>query len=197
MLQLEQILNRTPSVGMIPQLPHEPARPKKRAVHASPRGSPTRCGSSGSRAPLSSLCRLRDFEGSIIGCVSVCLPRQFVLGNGRFEQCILIVVVTWFGLGPTLGNLLPPHAFSRRRVAFSAPPCLSSNEQCMHLDRLGLREHTYSLEVKVRLRRALIPHYVYYVVRSPLTLPRSSQYRSGRPLVTCVGRPPYIYIKHR
>ena len=110
--------------------------------------------------------------------------------NGRFEQCILIVVVTWFGLGPTLGNLLPPHAFSRRRVAFSAPPCLSSNEQCMHLDRLGLREHTYSLEVKVRLRRALIPHYVYYVVRSPLTLPRSSQYRSGRPLVTCAGRPP-------
>jgi hypothetical protein len=24
----------------------------------------------------------------------------------------------------------------------------------------------------------------------PLTLPRSSQYRSGRPLVTCAGRPP-------
>ena len=31
---------------------------------------------------------------------------------------------------------------------------------------------------------------VHYDVHSPLTLPRSSQYRSGRPLVTCAGRPP-------
>ena len=29
----------------------------------------------------------------------------------------------------------------------------------------------------------------HYDVHSPLTLPRSSQYRSGRPLVTCAGRP--------